>query len=95
MVCDMSSDIFSKQFDANQFAMIYAGAQKNMGPAGTVLYIIDTEQLGKTGRKLPTYMDLQAHIDKDSPTTHIECQFIVPAIGLCCVGRSTQPTVKL
>ena len=54
MVCDMSSDIFSKQFDANQFAMIYAGAQKNMGPAGTVLYVIDTEQLGKTGRKLPT-----------------------------------------
>lgn len=66
MVCDMSSDIFSKKFDANQFAMIYAGAQKNMGPAGTVLYIIDKEQLGKTGRKLPTYMDLQAHIDKDS-----------------------------
>ena len=65
-VCDMSSDIFSKQFDANEFALIYAGAQKNMGPAGTVLYIVDTEQLGKTGRKLPTYMDLKAHIDKDS-----------------------------
>jgi phosphoserine aminotransferase len=66
MVCDMSSDIFSKQFDANQFALIYAGAQKNMGPAGTILYIADRDQLGKSGRKLPTYMDLQAHIDKDS-----------------------------
>lgn len=66
MICDMSSDIFSKRFDANQFALIYAGAQKNMGPAGTVLYVVDTELLGKTGRKLPTYMDLKAHIDKDS-----------------------------
>jgi phosphoserine aminotransferase len=66
IVCDMSSDIFSKKFNASDFAMIYAGAQKNMGPAGTVLYIADKEQLGKTGRKLPNYMDLLNHIDKDS-----------------------------
>jgi phosphoserine aminotransferase len=66
LVCDMSSDIFSKRFNANDFGLIYAGAQKNMGPAGTVLYIIDKEILGKTGRKLPAYLDLQAHIDKDS-----------------------------
>ncbi len=66
LVCDMSSDIFSKQFDANKFSMIYAGAQKNMGPAGTILYIMDKEKLGKSGRKLPSYLDLQAHIDKDS-----------------------------
>jgi phosphoserine aminotransferase len=66
LVCDMSSDIFSKQFDANDFTMIYAGAQKNMGPAGTVLYIFDKEALGKTGRKLPTYLDLPAHASKDS-----------------------------
>ncbi len=66
LVCDMSSDIFSKQFDANKFSLIYAGAQKNMGPAGTILYIMDKEKLGKSGRKLPTYLDLQAHIDKDS-----------------------------
>lgn len=66
LVCDMSSDIFSKQFDASKFSLIYAGAQKNMGPAGTVLYIIDKEILGKAGRKLPVYLDLQAHIDKDS-----------------------------
>jgi phosphoserine aminotransferase len=62
----MSSDIFSKDFDANEFALIYAGAQKNMGPAGTILYIIDKDVLGKSGRKLPAYLDLQAHIDKDS-----------------------------
>jgi phosphoserine aminotransferase len=66
LVCDMSSDIFSKEIDANQFSLIYAGAQKNMGPAGTVLYIMDKEKLGKTGRKLPVYMDLLAHIEKDS-----------------------------
>lgn len=66
LVCDMSSDIFSKQFDANDFALIYAGAQKNMGPAGTVLYVIDKEHLGKNSRKLPAYLDLQNHIDKDS-----------------------------
>jgi phosphoserine aminotransferase len=66
MICDMSSDIFSKKFNANDFACIYAGAQKNMGPAGTVLYIVDKDQLGKSGRKLPTYMNLQAHIEKDS-----------------------------
>ncbi len=66
LICDMSSDIFSKKFNANDHGLIYAGAQKNMGPAGTVLYIIDTELLGKNGRKLPAYLDLKAHIDKDS-----------------------------
>ncbi len=66
LVCDMSSDIFSKDFDANLFGLIYAGAQKNMGPAGSVMYVIDTEMLGKSGRKLPAYLDLKAHIDKDS-----------------------------
>ena len=66
LICDMSSDIFSKEFDASQFTMIYAGAQKNMGPAGTVLYIVDTEKLGKTGRIIPSYLDLNVHIGKDS-----------------------------
>jgi phosphoserine aminotransferase len=66
LVCDMSSDIFSKEFNANEFSLIYAGAQKNMGPAGATLYIVDKEMLGKTGRKLPTYLDLASHISKDS-----------------------------
>jgi phosphoserine aminotransferase len=66
LVCDMSSDIFSRSFNANSFDLIYAGAQKNMGPAGTVMYIVNKELLGKTGRKLPVYLDLQAHIEKDS-----------------------------
>lgn len=66
LVCDMSSDIFSKEFNAADFSLIYAGAQKNMGPAGATLFILDPEVLGKTGRKLPAYLDLRAHIDKDS-----------------------------
>jgi phosphoserine aminotransferase len=66
LVCDMSSDIFSKTFDASAFDLIYAGAQKNMGPAGAVMYIVNKEKLGQTGRKLPAYLDLLNHIDKDS-----------------------------
>jgi phosphoserine aminotransferase len=66
LIGDMSSDIFSRPFDASPYLCIYAGAQKNMGPAGTVVYIVDREALGKTGRKLPTYLDLAQHIDKDS-----------------------------
>lgn len=66
LVCDMSSDIFSKRIDASQFSMIYAGAQKNMGPAGTTLVIIKKDLLGKTGRNIPSMLDYQIHIDKDS-----------------------------
>ena len=66
VICDMSSDIFSHPVNVADFAMIYAGAQKNMGPAGTTLYIVDTTQLGKTGRKLPAILDLELHADKES-----------------------------
>lgn len=66
LICDMSSDIFSRPINVEDYAMIYAGAQKNMGPAGTVLYIVDKEQLGFTSREIPSYLDLRVHIDKDS-----------------------------
>jgi len=66
LICDMSSDIFSKEIDVTKFDMIYAGAQKNMGPAGTTLYIVKDELLGKTGRDIPSMLDLQIHIDKES-----------------------------
>jgi len=66
LVADMSSDIMSKQFDSSPFQLIYAGAQKNMGPAGTVMYAIDKNVLGKTGRDIPSYLDLGVHISKDS-----------------------------
>ena len=66
LVCDMSSDIFSRQLDFEKFDLIYAGAQKNMGPAGTTLVIIKEDILGKVKRHIPTMLDYQVHIDKDS-----------------------------
>ena len=66
LVCDMSSDIFSRQLDFTQFDLIYAGAQKNMGPAGTELVIIKEAILGKVSRKIPSILDYQVHIAKDS-----------------------------
>lgn len=66
MICDMSSDIFSRKVNVSDFAMIYAGAQKNMGPAGTTVYIIKEDLLGKNGRNIPTMLDFRTHIKKDS-----------------------------
>ena len=66
LVCDMSSDIFSRKLDFSQFDLIYAGAQKNMGPAGTTLVVVKDDILGKTGRKIPSMLDYQVHISKES-----------------------------
>lgn len=66
LVCDMSSDIFSRTLDFSQFDLIYAGAQKNMGPAGTTLVVVKEVILGKVSRKIPSMIDYQVHISKDS-----------------------------
>ncbi|MBN8696862.1 MAG: 3-phosphoserine/phosphohydroxythreonine transaminase [Bacteroidetes bacterium] len=66
LVCDMSSDIFSRQVNGNDFALIYAGAQKNMGPAGATMIAVDERALGKTGRKMLSMLDYQVHIKGDS-----------------------------
>ena len=66
MVCDMSSDIFSRTIELSKFDLIYAGAQKNMGPAGTTLVIVKDEILGKNGRKIPTMLNYNTHISKGS-----------------------------
>jgi phosphoserine aminotransferase len=66
MVCDMSSDIFSRQLDFSKFDLIYAGAQKNMGPAGTTLVVVKEDILGKVSRKMPSIMDYKVHISKGS-----------------------------
>ena len=66
LVCDMSSDIFSRQLDFSKFDLIYAGAQKNMGPAGTTLVVVKDSILGKTGRTIPSMLNYQVHISKDS-----------------------------
>ncbi len=62
LVCDMSSDIFSRNVNGNDFALIYAGAQKNMGPAGATMVAVREDVLGKTGRKMLSMLDYQAQI---------------------------------
>ena len=66
LICDMSSDIFSRNIDFSKFSLIYAGAQKNMGPAGTTLVVIKEEILGKVSRTIPSMLDYKIHIDKES-----------------------------
>lgn len=66
MVCDMSSDIFSRVIDFSKFDIIYAGAQKNMGPAGVTMVVVKKSVLGNTGRDIPSYLDYSLHIAKDS-----------------------------
>ncbi|MAN26817.1 MULTISPECIES: 3-phosphoserine/phosphohydroxythreonine transaminase [Mesonia] len=66
LVCDMSSDIFSRELDFSKFDLIYAGAQKNMGPAGTTLVVVKEDILGKVSRQIPSMLDYQVHIGKDS-----------------------------
>jgi phosphoserine aminotransferase len=66
MVCDMSSDIFSRKVNVADFGLIYAGAQKNMGPAGVTLVIVKDSLLGKTNRKIPSMFDYKVQIEGGS-----------------------------
>ena len=66
LIADMSSDIFSRVFDYSKFDLFYAGAQKNMGPAGATLVIVKESLLGKVTRAIPSMLDYQNHIDKKS-----------------------------
>lgn len=66
LVADMSSDIFSRTMDFSKFSLIYAGAQKNMGPAGTVLVVIKEDILGKVSRSIPSMLDYKVQLSKDS-----------------------------
>ena len=60
-VVDMSSDILSRTIDVSEFDLIYAGAQKNMGPAGVTLVVIKDELFGKSGKTIPTIFDYESH----------------------------------
>ncbi len=66
MICDMSSDIFSRVVNVADFGLIYAGAQKNMGPAGTTLVIVKDDILGKVDRKIPAMLNYQTQIEGGS-----------------------------
>ncbi len=66
LVADMSSDIFSRKVDISKYAMIYGGAQKNLAPSGLTFVIVKDDILGKVDHKIPTMLNYQTHIDKNS-----------------------------
>ena len=66
MIADMSSDIFSRPIDISKYDLIYAGAQKNLAPAGVTIAIVRIDALGKVSRAIPTMLDYRTHIDKES-----------------------------
>jgi len=66
LIVDMSSDIFSREIDYSQFDLIYAGAQKNLGPAGATMVLIKNSLLEKVKRDVPSMLSYKIHIDKDS-----------------------------
>ena len=66
VICDMSSDFLSRPVDVQQFDLIYAGAQKNVGPAGVVVAIIKDEFLQKANDKLPLMLQYKTFVDHDS-----------------------------
>ena len=81
LVCDMSSDIFSRELDVSKFGIIFAGAQKNMGPAGVTVVIIREDLLEQTPENVPTMLRYKTHADKGSMFN------TPPTFALYCVGR--------
>lgn len=105
MVCDMSSDIFSRTLDFSKFGIIYAGAQKNMGPAGTTLVVVKEDILGKVSRKIPSMMDYKVHIDKGSMfntppvfaiyTTMLNLQWLKEKGGIAAIEKENEKKARL
>ena len=105
LVADMSSDILSKRIDVEKFALIYAGAQKNLGPAGISLVIVRDDLLEKLPRDIPTMLTYRAHAAKKSlyhtpPTFTIYClmlvlEWIEERGGMDAVERTNREKAKL
>ncbi|MGY5846714.1 3-phosphoserine/phosphohydroxythreonine transaminase [Salegentibacter sp. HM20] len=87
LVCDMSSDIFSRTLNFNKFDLIYAGAQKNMGPAGTTLVVIKEDILKEIDRAIPSMLNYKVHLEKDS-------MFNTPAVYAVYVSMLTLRWIK-
>lgn len=66
VIADMSSDILSRQFDVNKFSLIYAGAQKNLGPSGVTVVILKKDLLSRIPENLPTMLDYRTHTESNS-----------------------------
>jgi len=80
LICDMSSDILSRKIDVAKFGIIFAGAQKNMGPAGVTIVIIREDLLEKTPVNTPTMLSYKTHADKDSMFNTPPC-FAIYVVG--------------
>lgn len=81
LICDMSSDIMSRPFDPNPFGLIYAGAQKNIGPAGTALVIIRKDMLERVPDNLPTMLKYTTFAKENSMFNTPSC-FTIYTINL-------------
>jgi phosphoserine aminotransferase len=81
LVCDMSSDIFSRPVDVSKYGLIYAGAQKNLGPSGVALVIMRDDLLEKSARPLPTMMQYRVHAENGSRYN------TPPAFGIYMMGQ--------
>ena len=83
LVADMSSDILSRTFDAEPFALIYGGVQKNMGPAGAVMYAVDTERFGAKRPRHPSYSTSTCTSAKTACSTRLLSSLCTPPCSRC------------
>ena len=100
LVCDTSSDMFSRPIDVSRHALIYAGAQKNMGPAGVTVVIIRDDMLARSSKSLPTMLNYAVHAENGSLyntppafavyTTGLVMQWLVAQGGLPAIERVNQ-----
>jgi phosphoserine aminotransferase len=81
LVADMSSDILSRPVDVSRFGLIFAGAQKNMGPAGVTVVIVRDDLLDRVGDKVPTMLKYKTHAAEDSMFNTPPC-FAIHCVGL-------------
>ena len=81
LIADMSSDILSREFDITPFGLVYAGAQKNMGPAGVTVVIIREDLLARAPEGLPTMFKYKTHADNGSMFNTPPC-FAIYVVGL-------------
>ncbi len=105
LVADMSSNIFSKPIDVSKYSLIYAGAQKNLGPAGVTLVIINPDILGKIERKIPSMLDYKIHIKNNSLyntppvfaiyASYLTLQWLKNSGGVAAIDKCNEAKAKL
>src|SRR5215212_523678 len=105
LVVDSSSDILSREIDVNKYALIYAGAQKNMGPSGVTLVILRDDLLQRIPENLPTMLDYRTHVENKSlyntPNTwgiyiiDLVCKWLKGKGGLIGMGRENEEKAGL